>query len=573
MKKDFLTTTESNEVKILSFNNSAEVYRKITEKRVEKEDLEGALICALSGLEKKVTAEGLEDVATLYADLGIFALSNRYWFKYLSKAPKEKQGFAFEELAVNSFYLNDLTLMEYYFHKKYELDGFLSRETLDPEIAEFFEENINDKSLYRIVYPEEKIDVEAVYKKFKKALTALEFDTARAYLNAIPEDSEQRKNGLKDLAVAYFLFGKDDEMVSVSKEYLQHFGDDASVYCNLTEFYRMRGDDDKSGYYYQKAISTPTDDVEVNLKLATCAFQRGEHKTASNYFDKIIKDDFYDVQVLTLYGLTLINSGDYQKAYEILSKCYRLDPSDINNKFYVKVAKQLLNGDREVESYLPLSYSGEMPEKVKQKRIEKINSYNGNPKNRNLFKDKELLDAVKWGICDGDPIIAQECIGILTSTDEKKGYLMLSDFLIDERVNDKVKEAIVFVLVLSGEVNKISIAVRNFFAKVKIGKPSSEKQPDGILFFVSYALAFSKLVSAGDKWLDKLLPIANKVYVRLKNKISLGDYSREEVACLMIYLLKLPFLGKLKDVCSIFHVKEERLNLLNDIYKGTSKND
>lgn len=573
MKKDFSETTEFQNGKILTFNNSVETYRKLTEERAKKDDLTGALSIALSGLKKKVTLEGLEDVATIYSDLGLFSLSNRYWFIYLSRAPKEKLGFCYEELGINSFYLNDFPLFEYYFHKKYETDGYISRENIDPEIVEFFEERAPDKSLYRVVYPTERVDSKSLLKNLKRALALVDFTSARKYLEAMTDDSEEKKEGLKDLAVAYFLAGMEEDTIKANKEYIEKFGDDVSIYCNLTELYRLNGDMDKSSYYYKKALATPVTDPDVYLKLATCAFEKGEDKNASIYFEKAIKDDLFEIEVLTLYGISLINSGEYQKAYDTFSKAYRLDPTDIDLKFYTKLARQILDGDREKESFLPLDYSGELPDKIKAERKDIINALSENIKNKNLFRDENLLDAVKWGIMDGNPVVAQQCITILTSVDSPKGYEILSDFLVDERVNDKVKEAIVFVLVLSGEKSKISIAVRNFFTKVKIGRPASEKSPDGILFFVSYALAFSKLVSAGSEWLNKLLSSANKVYLKLKGKISLGDFTREEVASLMMYLIKLPFLSGEREVCSVFHVKQDRLKLLIDIYKGKEKND
>lgn len=573
MKKDFLGTTEYQTCKILAFDNSVERYRKLTEERAKNDDLTGALSIALAGLKKKITLDGLFDVATIYSDLGLFSLSNRYWFSYLSRAPKERLGACYEELGVNAFYLNDLTLLEYYFHKKYELDGYISRESIDPEIAEFFDEPSMSKSLYRVVYPTVRADNKVLLKNLKRGLMVGDFATARKFLDAICDDADEKKEGLKDLAVAYFLAGMEEETINTNKEYLETFGDDASVYCNLTEFYRINGNLDKSGYYYNKAISTPVEDPDVYLKLATCAFERGEHKNASIYFEKAIKDDLFEIDVLTLYGISLINSGEYQKAYDTFSKAYRLDPTDIHLKFYTKLSNSILKGDTDKQRYLPLDYSGKLPKEIELERTEKIRELSKNVINKNLLRDVELLDVVKWGIYDGNPVVAQQCISILTNTGNARGYEILSDLLIDERVNDKVKEAIVFILVLSGEKNKISIAVRNFFTKVKIGCPVCSKTPDGVLFFVAYALVFSKLVSAGTETLNKLLSISNKVYLKLKGKIGLVDFSREEVASLMMHLIKLPFLSGVKEVCSVFHVKEVRLKQLIEIYKGKEKND
>ena len=80
----------------------------------------------------------ITDIADLYADTGLLELSNKFWFLYLNKAPKEKRALAYEELAINYFYLENFWASSYYFHQKLSVDGFISKEGLSQEIIDFF---------------------------------------------------------------------------------------------------------------------------------------------------------------------------------------------------------------------------------------------------------------------------------------------------------------------------------------------------------------------------------------------------------------------------------------------------
>ena len=109
--------------KILPFDNGKEKYIKLAKKRIEENDYSGALSTFFTALGSGNDYEILKEIATIYTAIEQFEMSNLYWFRYLYYAPKDKTACAYEELAVNYFYLDNLWASGYYFHKKLSINS------------------------------------------------------------------------------------------------------------------------------------------------------------------------------------------------------------------------------------------------------------------------------------------------------------------------------------------------------------------------------------------------------------------------------------------------------------------
>ena len=140
-------------MKIIQFEKTPERNKNLARERVKKEDYLGALSILLS--TEKPLYDTYAEIADVYADMGLLELSNEYWFKYIDCAPKDKVAVAYEELAINYFYLENLWASGYYFHQKISVDGFISKEGLDQEIIDFFSGEDYKKHAYRIAYPKD----------------------------------------------------------------------------------------------------------------------------------------------------------------------------------------------------------------------------------------------------------------------------------------------------------------------------------------------------------------------------------------------------------------------------------
>ena len=93
--------------KIIPFDKNVNRYRRKANGYADKGDFMRALAFLNSAKSIDCNIDVLVDLADAYADMGLLELSNKYWFKYIDKAPKDKVSTAYEELAINYFYLDN----------------------------------------------------------------------------------------------------------------------------------------------------------------------------------------------------------------------------------------------------------------------------------------------------------------------------------------------------------------------------------------------------------------------------------------------------------------------------------
>jgi len=305
------------EEKVLRFDNVS-TYLKIADERAEKEDFFGALGFLLSA--KSLAPENLKvtvALADLYSDMGLLELSNRFWFEYLDKAPKENYAMAYEELAINYFYLDNFWASGYYFHKKLEIDGYVSKEGLSQEIIDFFSGEEQRKGAYRIAYPFDRADYSYQLKKAKHAIALGGFEEGDKILSSIPEECLD-ENTAGDLAVCKFMSDKLDEAEDVCRASLERHGVNVTAFCNLSTVYDMKEDFDNSDYYYRKALEIRKGEQGEAYKIATCAIEREDHQTVLDCLNTILIDRPYELAMRFFYGLAFVNIGNFQLGYEQL---------------------------------------------------------------------------------------------------------------------------------------------------------------------------------------------------------------------------------------------------------------
>ena len=349
--------------KLLKFERDEDTLMTLAGKRADEGDYTGSLGFLFSVYRKNPDYRVISEIADVYADMGLYEYSNRFWFKFLEVAPRNKWTIAYLELGINFFYLDNLWAAGYYFQAKVSEDGYISREGLDEEILDFLSESFPPKPNIKIVYPEDRADYTEEIKRAKSALVTGNYYLAYKLYKSIPM-SKMDENICGDAQTAFFLAEKDEEAVEACKYSLFAHGDNVTAYCNLSTVYKMKGDDGKSAYYYGRALESKKGEPEEYYKIATCAVEQGDDVTAKECFEFIISEREYDDNILFFYALSLMNLGDYEKAEETLSKALRIVPFDLSVKYYLDLAGKLANGNKSAEKFLPLKYSRELPQKV-----------------------------------------------------------------------------------------------------------------------------------------------------------------------------------------------------------------
>lgn len=556
------------EGEILLFDNSIERYRSVAEKKAELGEYEKTLGLLFSIPNYESNAQVVMDIAYAYADMGLLELSNRYWYKYLDLSPSDKVSVAYEELAINYFYLEDFWASSYYFHKKIDKDGYLSKEGIDQEILDFFAGEEHKKAFYHIAYPFDRADYSGKVKLAKHAIASSKFADAIKILNVIPREC-MSEDVFGDLATAYYMNDELDNAAAVSRESLATHGDTVTAFCNLSTVYDMKEDAEKSEYYYRKALECRKGERTEAYKIATCAIERDDHLTAKECLKTILKERPFDTTMRFFYGLTGINLGDYDLAETELNRVYRTDTTDMVTRYYLDLVKTLKSGAPNSDKLLPLKYIKEVPEKVEKKRIKAIKDLASHPeKISSAMKKAETKDLLLWGLKSKNSETLRETAYILSTSYNSFSKQAMLNALLDNEALPELKRVLVYALTVCGHKAKYGVVAGSIYIKVKPKKISFEKQDETGMFVRAYALAMSRAVFWDLDKIDKILTSAERLFKRLNKVVTEADVTGDELAALMIYGSKFEKLKDKQILAHLFDIKKQRLDELINTLLG-----
>ena len=542
--------------KILDFGGSA-ARKRIAEEKAEAGEYLQALGHLYSALETSPDdIETIEDLADLYADIGLLELSNKYWFKYLDIAPQGKKSVAYEELAINYFYMDNVWAAGYYFHQKVAKDGFIAEEGLDEDIIEFFSES-GKRAGYRLVYPYERADYSDVIKAAKRSLSCGDYRTAICLYESVP-DIKKTEEIYGDYAVALFLSDRDEEVVEACKKSVSLFGPNVTAYCNMSTLFKSKGEDEKSAVYYSLAKSVYKGADGENYKLATCAIEQGDDQTVKELLTEILKERAYDDTMNFFCAISYLNTGDYKKGAELLSVARRLNPKNLTYKYYSEYAGCLLRTGDDHKNLLPLKYAKFLPEK-EEKRIfrlvKRLIAEKTPEKNLGANTREDLL----YGLYCGSSDLAQDCVFILSVYGGKKGQDALYDYVLDTETDEEIKKVAVYNLINVGTRKKFGVTASSFYVKVKLAKILSKEQKGFEFYTCGYSIALARAVFSGIDDFNKLNFSANKLFVLYGAEMKEDGLLPEEVAAIITLTVK-PERVSVSDVCKSYRVKPERVS-------------
>lgn len=559
------------EQKILQFTRREKTYLKLAEERAERGDFTGALGFLFSAKDLEETPEVLSAIADVYSEMGALELSNKYWFKYIDKVQEDKLAVAYEELAINLFYMENYLASSFYFHKKLMMDGYISKEGIDQEIIEFFSGEEYRKNSYYLAYPFDKADYSYTAKRAKRALAGGGFDEAISLINSIPIPC-RNEEVLGDLTIAHLMNEQYDEAADVARSSLAMHGDNVTAFCNLSTVYDMKEDKDKSEYYYKKALEYRKGEENEEYRIATCAIEREDHSTVKACLQKIVEERPYDVVMRFFYGISLINLGEYPSASEELLKVYKTDPYDMVFEYYAKLALGLKDGRVKELSFNKIRYMKLLPEQVEKEYKKMISDLTANPQKAcSAIKKPNVIKVLEYVLRSADKDVARQAVYLLSTVYSPQARELLKQALSDNEVQTGVKRVILYAMVINGCKENLSIVDRNFYFKCKAKKVACEKDKDAGLFLSAYALCFSRMVFYGVEDLDKIASSANKVYSKLKDVITEAEVSNDELAGLILSIAGIEKLSGDNEVCGIFDIEKKKLGLLKSIYKGEKK--
>lgn len=558
--------------KILQFNKEIDRYLDLADKKAEQGDLTASLGFLFCALKNEYSHKVLARIADVYGDMGIISLSNAYWFKFLSVCPEDKQTIAHEQLAINYFYLDNFFASSYYFHLKLSKDGFISKEGLDEEVLNFFNDTFDKKSAYHVAYPFDRADWSFRTKMAKHALASGDYARAEKIYSSIPKECmSEEVSG--EFAVTLFLNKKDKQMIEACKDSLQRNGENVTAYCNLASLYHAKGDKEKSAYYYAQAIRLNKGDLDDAYKLASCAMEQGDHQNANACLQKILIDRTFDVSMNYFYAVSQANLGNYSASAQTFCEIYRIYPEDLVVKFYAQYLTKVAETGNDYKNLFPLSYAKELPKEIVKNYKRKITELYQDPKKAlSQIKKKEIQEILEWGLVQDNPEYAKHVVFILTNSDIQWAEKTLLNSLMNVDVLGEVKRAIITMLVLGGKKEKFPVIANDFLVMVKPRKVVFENKIDGDVFMAAYAICLSRITYWNIDAFDKIAFSMNKIYKKLGDTVFFSGVTAEELAAIAVCISKIERLENPDFVCTFFDARPQVVKEQLDLLKG-DKND
>ena len=559
--------------KILLFDKPISRYRKLAEECAKKEDFAGAIRFLTSAKNiDPFDLNVLADLADNYADAGLLENSNKQWFKYLDKAPKEKVSVAYEELAINYFYLDNFWASSYYFHKKLEIDGFISKEGLSQEIIDFFSGEEHKKGSYKIAYPFDRADYSYEIKKAKHCISVGMFDEGAKILQSVPFECLD-EDGFGDLSVCLFMNDDLDGAEEVCRQSLKMHGDNVTAFCNLSTVYDMKEDFDNSDFYYRKALACKKGDKGEAYKIATCAIEREDHEMLLECLKAILDERPYELNMLFFNGLCYANTGKIERAREQLKFALALDPEDSVIKFYYDYVKEIFETGADKDNLLPFKYVKELPEQVIKKYKKSLKELIKNPeKMAYKVKKQEVKNILEWGIFSPDNEIMHDCVFALTNPLTPYSKSVMQKALLNPDGREELKRLLIYVLIQCGVKEKTGVVAGSFYCKLKPKRLVCEKDLQyGGLYLSAYALCVAKMIFLDVEVLDKLAKQCDFIFKKLRAVITESDATNEEIAGLILLRSNIKKFSEPTMVTRVFSVDKNKLAHLNKLVEGEKK--
>ncbi len=547
-------------MKVLKFDNSVDRYREMAGIKLKNGDYAGALSLLFTALKQEKNIEVYADIASVYADMGLYEMSNQYWFLYLDRAPTKKKSIAYRELAVNFFYMDNYLVSGYYFNLKIKMDGVLDQETLPDEILDFFSSEGRDnllKDAYRVVYPIDRTDYSPLIREAKRLIAHGYSEKVEEVLKKIPKESQYYAEALDNRAVASFIAGNSDEAKKLNKDLIELSGESLVAYCNLSSIYNELDDDSKSRYYFNKAMEIAPKDENESYKLAVCALEQDRADLGVKFLKKVLDGRNCDINTRYLYALALMNCGKFMEAENQLVDVLRMDPTDSIAFYYKGLANYLKDNGDKADKFLPIKYEADVPEEEKKKREKIIRDLMmAEAKQvKARLKNKDVQEAVVWGMEKADDKTAQMCVYIFANVNTKYTISVLLDKLMDIEFSPTLKRMIIYLLILGGFDKKIGVVTDYFYQSIKPKKFDFDGEEYGGLFVSAYAMAVSKMVYTIPEGFEKLNFAVNKLYrkINLLSKKRVEELKEEELAALIVKESRV--------------IASERISVLIDLFK------
>lgn len=544
---------------VLKFDSSAKAYKRLADKRLDEDDLEGALTLLLEAKERtKYVLAIYFDIAEIYYEMGLYEYSLRYWFRALDRAPKYDLEDIYNGLGACYYNLGNFAAATYYFNQQFLVskDGsvFLEDDILDSIAGAMSEPE------FKVVYPPEEADYTDLMRRAKAHMLRGENAEARALYAEVPEGAKEYDTAQLESAVAAFLSGDAEEGISISKKVFARDGENVFAICNLSSMYKYRTLYMLSDMYFSKLDENKAKNDDELYKIATACMEHAKYDRAARCFERLLADRPYDMQLAFLKGVAQYNARNFGEARRTFGRIVRLTEVNPPAASYFRRADEAeRNG---VKSFHPLPNFFKPVEEEEAENTKKL-ALLIKTKNDKVFKkrmkERDFWDLMDWAFFSIDKEIRRCACFILAVAETKQAEKYLLDKLLDPVLNDEIKAYIVELFVLGGYDKTVGAVMSSVYKKVCFYPLSAEDDAHGSLFISAYALCYSKCVLIGDYDMRKVYDAANTLYFLTDGSRLFRNLEANTLAALIYLRSEVEKVVAVEDAAALFGCRKEEL--------------
>ncbi|HKJ79411.1 MAG TPA: tetratricopeptide repeat protein [Prolixibacteraceae bacterium] len=171
----------------------------------------------------------------------------------------------------------------------------------------------------------------------------------------------------KQFAFCSFKIGRKKQAIVLYENVIERNPRDYKTYFNLACLYSNK-EQKKAVELFEKGLEQFPDDTEMLLDFANLYFGGKQYESAVPKYESYFSagGDSTDYKALLNYGTCCYLSGNEEKALEVLTKCYHVNPNDAILLFYMSLCNKKMNRYEKAESFMEgaikMSYPDWLPE-------------------------------------------------------------------------------------------------------------------------------------------------------------------------------------------------------------------
>ncbi len=549
----------------------------------------GDYLAALRFVHKEIEECG-EDVdnlirlADIYETMGLHDSAIHYWYKVIDVCAESDFPDVYEGLATNYLSLGDEQRSAFYYNRLIDADAMISEE-FKQEVVQAFSKD--KRSLFKVVYPEEKADYSKEIEEGSIALKNGNVDGAIDILSRVEEGSKEYARARETQAVAYLLKDRADVAEKICLELVESFPESAQAWSTLAAVYMEKGEKEKCVEIAKRLCTLPLKTTEEKYKVATVACEAELHEDAYRMFSELEESMPYDQKTLYFQAVAAYKCGRVERAIAILEKMCILYPKASVAKYYLEEIKKAADtlekcgagnekgftvcGYSNVNT-VNISYYYRVPEDEKERRLKELFAIGkvSRKEARYLGEDVYKKGYFEW------------CFDELDGMDRDLQYLalmiaehagcdrFLRDALLNKDIPDLLKVEILREICKRNKTDSYGVVLAHIYRevpmhKIQIGKTARQK------FLEAYANVYSKLALVKDENADAISDAAENLYFAAQEQgAEKLFYDEKSTACAIFVLSGIKDFGtNPASLVKLFETTEAKVERLLEVYFTT----